>query len=296
MSRPFAFVHGAFGRLGLVDMDTDLATHVHHHLHVVIKAGGGDAHFRMRDRTYPVTDDNAVLVNAWEPHALRRDPAAAPTLCLTLYLEPAWLFATGLETPVEGARAFFAAPCVRLSVTARHVVRALAEIMAAPWPLRESEFVGEEIARLVFALIRALRDGRQTHARPRAPGRVFDYRIRRALDLLHLQEGALRIDAVAREVGLSRPRFFELFQQCTGFTPSRVVNAARMERAIGMLTQSRTPMGDMALDLGFATQGNFSRFFKQQIGVSPNSFRRAAVPVDAGAQGRGSWSTPSATP
>jgi AraC-like DNA-binding protein len=33
----------------------------------------------------------------------------------------------------------------------------------------------------------------------------------------------------------------------------------------------------VALDLGFSAPGNFSRFFKEQTGVSPSTFRRAAI-------------------
>src|SRR5690606_32261292 len=102
-------------------------------------------------------------------------------------------------------------------------------------------------------------------------------RIRRALDLLRQPEAVLRVEGIAREVGLSRPRFFELFHECTGFTPARYLNAARMERAIRRLTGDRASMSETALDLGFAAPGNFTRFFRQQIGVTPQSFRRAVV-------------------
>jgi AraC-like DNA-binding protein len=275
MSRPVAFVHGAFGRLGLVDMDSDLATHVHHHLHVAIKAGGADTRFRVRGADCPVTDDRAVLVNAWEPHAWQRGPGAAPTRFLTLYLEPRWLAAAGFDRPLDGFGAFFPSPSVRLDDGARRTIGAIAEVMASAGP-HGAAAMGDQIAGLVPVLVETLRAA-AGHRVPRRAAGVFDYRIRRALDLLNVPDGPVRIDTVAREVGLSRPRFFELFHECTGVTPSRVVNAARMERAIGALTRDRAPLGDLALDLGFATPGNFSRFFRQQIGVSPKAFRRAAV-------------------
>jgi AraC family transcriptional regulator len=281
MSRPVAFVHGAFGRLGLVDMDSDLATHVHHHLHVAIKAGGADTRFRVRDADCPVTDDFAVLVNAWEPHAWRRDPGAPPTRFLTLYLEPRWLAAAGFDAPNAGFGAFFPAPSVRLGTAARRTIGAIAEIMASPGRGPHDAAMGDQIAALVPDLIDTLRHAGGRRPRPAPIGGVFDYRIRRALGLLHDAEGPVRLDGVARAVGLSRPRFFELFHECTGVTPSRVVNAARMERAIGALTGGRSPLGDLALDLGFATPGNFSRFFRQQIGVSPYAFRRAAIPAES---------------
>lgn len=287
MSRPVAFLHGAFGRIGLVDMDSSLATHVHHHLHVAIKAGGADTFFRVRGTDYPATDDRAVLVNAWEPHAWQRDPRTPPTRFLTLYLEPRWLTAAGFEAPVEGYGGFFPAPGVRMVAAARDCVREIVDILAAGASEPGDAPVGDRIARLVPALVDALHGAAGARsARAAAPGPV-DFRIRRAVDLLHRTGGPLRLDAVAREVGLSRPRFFELFHQCTGLTPSRVVNAVRMEQAIGVLTRDRSPLGELAFDLGFATPGNFSRFFRQQIGVSPNAFRRTAVAADAAVRAAG---------
>ncbi len=36
-------------------------------------------------------------------------------------------------------------------------------------------------------------------------------------------------------------------------------------------------LSDVAFDLGFSAPSNFSRFFKEHIGVSPSTFRRAAI-------------------
>lgn len=292
MSRPLAFLHSDFGRLGLVDMDSDLTVHVHPHLHVSMKVGGADTRFEVRGRAHPATEDTAILINAWEPHAWRRAAGAGQTLFLTLYLEPRWLADAGFRMPVEGVRSFFAAPCVALSPDARRAAATLTEAMVDPGTgstgcgrARGSDGggdMGDYVAALVYALRRDAGERGALTAAASDGARAFDYRIRRAFSALQTADGAVRLEDIARDVGLSRPRFFELFQECTGLTPSRVLNAARMERAIRLLTGGDSSMGDMALDLGFATPGNFSRFFKQQIGVTPMSFRRAAMPVPPG--------------
>ena len=92
--------------------------------------------------------------------------------------------------------------------------------------------------------------------------------------------GLTLVDLFFEQYGLCcslRPHFFDLFKKCTGVTPNRVSNAIRMERAITLLTQSSDPMADLAEDLHFATPGNFSRFFKSQIGINPNAFRRTMI-------------------
>jgi AraC-like DNA-binding protein len=108
---------------------------------------------------------------------------------------------------------------------------------------------------------------------------VFDYRIKFALEHLNTVEEPHHLNRLAREVGLSRSHFFKLFRECTGFSPLMFVNAHRMETAIAGITRSDASLIDLAFDLGFSTHGNFTRFFRQQIGVTPSNFQRAAVGV-----------------
>ena len=81
-----------FGRVALLDMDAPLIGHAHHHCHILIKAGGADSAFNVRGERAPLTDESAVLVNAWEHHAYEHDaPPGQRTLILALYIEPSWL-------------------------------------------------------------------------------------------------------------------------------------------------------------------------------------------------------------
>lgn len=288
MSEPHAFIQGRFGRIGLVEMDTALAVHVHHHVHLIAKAGGADTLFRVRDRACPVTEEAAVLVHSWAPHCWV-PPAggtAEPTLFLTFYLEPDWVRAR-LGTGAEEAARLFADPCLPLGPAAARLLRDLAALLSdISWlsgirlppdgmPAWADGVAG--IDDLVAALLAAAIAPRSLRRAPRPPTRrLQDHRIRRAFALLRAGEGD-DLDMVAREVGLSRPRFFELFRACTGVTPRTVANAGRMERAIERLSRSADPLGRMAAELGYASQGNFTRFFRQQIGFSPTSYRRAVL-------------------
>ena len=69
MSSAVKIFQGRFGRVALLDMDTPLVGHAHHHCHILLKAGGADGAFRVRGELAPLTDQTAVLVNAWEQHA-----------------------------------------------------------------------------------------------------------------------------------------------------------------------------------------------------------------------------------
>ena len=59
-------------------------------------------------------------------------------------------------------------------------------------------------------------------------------------------------------------------------TPLRRVDLEALEEAVRRLVQQEEPLTSVALDLGFSTPGNFSRFFREHMGVTPSRFRRAA--------------------
>ncbi|WP_227421943.1 AraC family transcriptional regulator [Pacificispira spongiicola] len=263
-------------------MDSSLTTHVHPHLHVILKLDGADTAFHVRNRRCPVTDDTAVLVNAWEPHSWTYRRADGPTRFLTLYLEPEWLSRVGVGSAESGPGAFFGASVIRRSTEVRTAVSELYRLTLATARDGTGLPSVDAISDVLITLVGELRRCAAGAVRDARDGPAFDYRIRRAMGMLYHYDGPLQVDAVAREVGLSRPRFFELFKHCTGMTPTRVSSAARMERAIALLTDSAMPLGDLSESLHFATPGNFTRFFRAQIGLSPHAFRRSSIPIETG--------------
>src|SRR5258708_2133142 len=107
MSNVLRIAHGKFGRVALLDMDASLVRHAHPHCHVLLKAEGADTLFLVRDRLVPLTADNAVLINAWEPHAYVHDPARPRTVILAFYIEPSWLSIFRRNWVASGVPAFF---------------------------------------------------------------------------------------------------------------------------------------------------------------------------------------------
>ena len=88
--------------------------------------------------------------------------------------------------------------------------------------------------------------------------------------------GRLGLEEVARSVGLSRPHFFTLFKEQMNLTPNVYWNTLRMEEALHQLGQSEESLTGVACNLGFTTQGNFTRFFRDHAGVPPTLYREAA--------------------
>ena len=82
------------------------------------------------------------------------------------------------------------------------------------------------------------------------------------------------LESVAREVGLSRSRFFEQFKNCMGVSPQQYVDCQRMAMAMEMLGQPELPIAEVSHRLGFAAPSHFARFFALHTGFPPRDFRR----------------------
>ena len=108
--------------------------------------------------------------------------------------------------------------------------------------------------------------------------RFEDSRIRRAIALLRAHPNKdLSMDQLASQVGLSRSRFYDLFQLCTGFSPRTYLDMLCVEAAISRLSSGHGKIAEVSAELGFSAQSNFTRFFLNQVGVPPSEYRRAAA-------------------
>src|SRR3954463_2594084 len=131
MSTALRIAHGAYGRVALLDMDRSLVRHAHPHCHVLIKAEGADTQFEVGDRMVPLTDTQAVLVNAWEPHAYVHDPTRPRTIILALYIEPRWIKTFRANWAASDGSGFFDQAAGEMSPRLRKLAMELAELMVA---------------------------------------------------------------------------------------------------------------------------------------------------------------------
>lgn len=84
------------------------------------------------------------------------------------------------------------------------------------------------------------------------------------------------LESAARRAGLSPYHFLRLFAGIVGVTPHQYLLRSRLRRAARALAEDDRPVGDIALDVGFADLSNFVRTFRRAAGVSPRGFRQAA--------------------
>jgi AraC-like DNA-binding protein len=102
-----------------------------------------------------------------------------------------------------------------------------------------------------------------------------DERVRIVLTLIRSHcERRIRIDELARAVGVSRWHLERLTKRDTGTTPGRHLAAARMERAIALLAQPRLSIKEVSSRVGYGNANGFARDFRKHYGSSPRTWRR----------------------
>src|SRR5262249_15360406 len=136
-------------------------------------------------------------------------------------------------------------------------------------PDAEAEEIAYDFA---GAVVRATLDTR------REPATIGDQaRVARVLrDVAPRTAARHTLAGLARGAGRSPSHFLRSLQAATGVTPHQWLLRARLRDAARRLAASRTPVTDIALDVGFEDLSNFIRSFHAEFGMSPRRWRMAA--------------------
>ncbi len=92
----------------------------------------------------------------------------------------------------------------------------------------------------------------------------------------HIRDNVARdlsVNELATVVGMSQYYFSKLFKMSTGITPHQYVMRQRVERAQEHLRESRTPLAEIATQVGFETQSHFTSVFRRLVGTTPKHYR-----------------------
>jgi AraC-like DNA-binding protein len=269
---PISIVQGPYGRITVNLDDRSLVAHAHAELHVIYKLGASDAAFRLDAARVDVTDDRALIVAPWVPHAKLEGDSAS--LMLVLWLSPVWT-ATALGVS-RGELDSLSAGLVAISPVTLAAAQRMAQVVRDA-----SHRDPEDVEAALTALLKTTFADAPSETSSITGGmRPTDARIRRAIDFMNeCPLSKLSAEVAAEHVGLSRSRFFEQFKRCLGVTPHQYLDWIRIHKATQRLTTSTMSLADISDELGFASQSHFSRFFSEHLGLPPGEFRRRAVRV-----------------
>lgn len=276
MSKVIRLLHGEFGRVALLEMDAPLVTHAHHHCHILCKVAGPDIAFQVRGQRCPLTDNNAVLINAWEEHSYLHMPVNGKNpILLALYLEPKWLASFSKKFLASSHPRFF---INNLSGLGSHQKQALEKISMELWWADQitHDYLESMLLELALSFMVNTDFLTQGDLRNSQNNLAFmDPRIRKAIHIMRTSpQGLSDISTVAQSVDLSRSHFFELFRRCTGLSPIVFANVLKMEFAFDALANKDDNLIHIGDELGFSAQSHFTRFFKQHQGVTPSLYRQ----------------------
>jgi AraC family transcriptional regulator len=84
----------------------------------------------------------------------------------------------------------------------------------------------------------------------------------------------LTLTELASAVGIHPAHLAQVFRQQHHCTPGEFIRRVRIEQAIKMMSDSRTPLADISVATGFSDQSHFSRVFKRAMGMPPARFRQ----------------------
>jgi len=102
-----------------------------------------------------------------------------------------------------------------------------------------------------------------------------DPHVARALALIHRDiTRQWTVDALGREVGLSRSALADRFTRLLGTPPMQYLTSWRMQIATQTLRSSSASLAEVADMVGYDSEAAFSRAFKKAVGTAPGTWRR----------------------
>jgi AraC-like DNA-binding protein len=86
----------------------------------------------------------------------------------------------------------------------------------------------------------------------------------------------IRLDAVAKEAGMSPSHFSRIFRKVMGLSYQEYLNSRRITMAKNLLRTGSRSVTEIAVSVGFADSTGFGRIFKKLTGQTPSAYRSLA--------------------
>jgi AraC-like DNA-binding protein len=270
MQNIFFEVRGDFGRVVVAEVTQDLVTHAHAEIHLQYWLAGGSARCKLGAENASLNERMIVACNSYQSHDMVLSNRSQPPLVMQLYIDLDWVDAIeqGWDTPVY----FHSA-----QLTSTREIDELCEVLKHKI-MSATEINERSLKDDLVNLLRLTVD--QSNITPRnkkesVRRRMPDYRVRQVLAYMRVNINNMTLmNHMATEVGLSRSRLYELFMDEIQSSPKVIWNSMRLDEAMKRIVTTKESMASVGKAVGFSSAGNFSRFFKTNIGLSPLSYRK----------------------
>ena len=274
MSKVLRIFEGRFGRVLLNESLSGHEPHSHAEHQLIAKYDGADRHFVIDGESALLTRESLMFVNGGRVHETLRNQGDTTGRQLLVNISSDWL----TQTFPSMFRNAGHGPYPRTHDTITPHIRRIVDAMVIDM-MNDRFLSADRLEFMVQELILSIIDSYIAKRRSTSPmwrgSKFADARIRRAIGLLRARPNKdVNMDDVATQVGLSRSRFYDLFQMCTGRSPREYLDMLCVETAITRLSTTDAKIADVSAELGFSAQSNFTRFFLNQVGASPSEYRR----------------------
>lgn len=255
----------------------DNVPHRHTHFEICQVGAYGAGHFIVEDRPYLVEPGNLFIARPGVAHQIMN--TAQPDMEL-FWVSFTWTAEVDVPKGEVDAlqRKFTGSPILVVADEAARV--------AAPWhALRtvagEGPQLGYEtqitglIAALLLAILQAGAGPTTFLTEESAGSDAGALKARLAARYIHDNlERRLSIPEIAAQLHLSPRHLSRLFARFIGASPAAYVERARLDRAC-LLLQTRSPIKEVAVSVGYRDVHHFTRAFSRRFGCSPGVFRQA---------------------
>ena len=115
-------------------------------------------------------------------------------------------------------------------------------------------------------------------AQKNAPSRIDAHRKKELLSVMRYVEEHLAehvpLVALAQKMHLSEDRFYHVFKEFVGISPTEYLLQERLRRACTLLRETPLRITDIAQECGFCTSGYFAKQFRAQMNCTPFAYRK----------------------
>ncbi len=88
---------------------------------------------------------------------------------------------------------------------------------------------------------------------------------------LHKQ---ITINEITQLLGIGQPYLYKIFKEKTNMSPKQYISIRKLEKAKALLKETELNINEIANSVGYFDQLAFSKFFTNNVGISPKKYRQ----------------------
>ena len=262
------------GRYHYVSAHQEIDAHSHGEMIEICYLESGQQTYEVNGKVFPLVGGDVFLTFPHELHGTGAHPEARGILCWLLISVPAARRSFLNLPPTEGRlflKRLLQIPrrCFRGPRSLQATLHSIFETHADTRnPLRATELRNQLIRFLLDVVASAYK----------AEQLIYSPKISSVLDHIEKNfEQPLPLVELADIANLSLPRLKSKFKQEVGLPPATYLAHRRVEQAAKLLYETKRPIIDIAMELGFSSSQYFATVFKRYTRCSPRQARRARV-------------------